>query len=273
MTRKCKANLVVKQNDKVSSVWEFTFEAKKPNIRPKEWRNNKMREKICNLMLMILAVLCFSDNTYAARAEIRGEYCYQYGDSESLMIAKEISYAMALRQAIETYRTFVASSSVVKDYQLRKDLVETIASGYVEDIKIVRQDVQGRMVCTALIGYVNPEAVKNIITIKVKKMRDKERQDFGGLLSDESIKILNYRKVNCRLLVDEKCMVFTYQAKKNVPNHSLVLIVDCFDKDGNRMKGTRIAIPSDDLYTGEVREGSVVLPKGTISFKLRFLSR
>lgn len=36
MSRKCKANLVVKPNDKVSSLWEFTFEAKKPNIRPKE---------------------------------------------------------------------------------------------------------------------------------------------------------------------------------------------------------------------------------------------
>jgi len=39
----------------------------------------------------------------------------------------------------------------VQDFRLRNDLVETIASGYVENIKIARQDVEGRTVCTELL--------------------------------------------------------------------------------------------------------------------------
>ena len=89
-------------------------------------------------ILLALVIFTVPTTTFAAQAKIQGDYCYQYGDSESLMAAKEISYAMALRKAIETYKTFVASTSVVKDFKLRKDLVETIASGYVENIKIIK---------------------------------------------------------------------------------------------------------------------------------------
>jgi hypothetical protein len=54
-----------------------------------------------------------------ASERITGSYCYTHGDMESLMVAKEISYAMALRKAIETYRTFISSTAVVKDFKLK----------------------------------------------------------------------------------------------------------------------------------------------------------
>ena len=103
------------------------------------------------VVMLLLVSFLLSNTSFAAQAKIHGKYCYQYGDSESLMIAKEISYSMALRKAIETYQTFVASTSIVQDFRLRNDLVETIASGYVENIKIARQDVEGRTVCTELL--------------------------------------------------------------------------------------------------------------------------
>lgn len=221
-------------------------------------------------LAMIAFIFVFSGTVHADQAEIGGKYCYQYGDSESLVAAKEISYAMALRNAIETHQTFVASTSIVEDYRLRKDLVETIASGYVDNIRILRQEVKGRSVCTELVGWVNPQAVRTIIARKLERQAKAKDEGFEGLLSNKSTKILNYTKTECRLLADEKCMAFVYQAKNNVPNRSVVLIVDCFDVNGDPMTGTRIAIPTEDLYKGEVRTANVVLPRGTVSFELRF---
>jgi hypothetical protein len=129
------------------------------------------------VLVLTLIVSTFPNTIFAAQAKIQGDYCYQYGDSESLMVAKEISYAMALRKAIETYKTFVASTSVVQDFKLRKDLVETIASGYVEKIEILRQDIEGRTVCTELIGYVDSEIVERVIK---KAVAEKEGLDKDG---------------------------------------------------------------------------------------------
>jgi len=173
------------------------------------------------------------------------------------MVAKEISYAMALRKAIETYKTFVASTSVVKDFQLRKDLVETIASGYVENVRIIKQDVKGRNVCTELVGYVNPDAVKSIITKKVKILHKTKTQEFQGLLSNDKIKILNYKKSMCRDLGDTTkypCVRMLYQAKKDIYKNSVYIIMDCYDEDGNQIEGSKINVPSSDLYKGEVKE-------------------
>lgn len=153
---------------------------------------------ICTIVLLITLTFVFTPSVYvlakAGQARIQGEYCYQYGDSESLMIAKEISYAMALRKAIETYKTFISSTSIVKDFKLKKDIIEAIASGYVDNIKIIKQDVKGRTVCTTLIGYVNPDAVKSIISRKVEKVRKTKRKEFKGLVSNRNVKILSVRK-------------------------------------------------------------------------------
>ena len=95
---------------------------------------------------------------------------------------------MALRKAIERHKTFVASTSVVDDFQLRKDLVETIVSGYVENIEVEREDIEGRNVCTELVGYVNPEAVKDIIAKKVKILSRQRRREFSGIVSNLYLK-------------------------------------------------------------------------------------
>jgi hypothetical protein len=226
-----------------------------------------MNWKRYNLMLVLTLVIASLPSTiFAAQARIEGDYCYQYGDSESPMAAKEISYAMALRKAIETYKIFVASTSVVKDFKLRKDLVETIAAGYVENIKIIKQDVKGRNVCTELVGYVNPDAVKSIIARKVEKTQRARKKEFEGLLSNEYIKVLNYRKTRCQ---SRSCVEVLYQAKWAVPVGHSVLIIDCFDKDGTPIEGEHEWVPKEDLYKGEVRKIQFVLPELTVSYELR----
>jgi hypothetical protein len=216
--------------------------------------------------VLTLVVSSLPSTIFAAQAKIQGDYCYQYGDSESLMAAKEISYAMALRKAIETYKTFVASTSVVQDFKLRKDLVETIASGYVENVRIVRQDVKGRNVCTELVGYVNPDAVKSIIARKVEKVQKNKRKKVEGLIIGYDHTILNHYKKGSKLCI-------TYRANKSInyigASDEHKLIIDCFDKNGQQTEGNYIYL-NVHLVEGEVRRECRDLPIDAVSYELRF---
>jgi hypothetical protein len=230
--------------------------------------NNKHLRIIACSALSICIITAFIDGANAENVKISGEYCYQYGDSESLMAAKEISYAMALRKAIETYKTFISSTSIVQDFQLKKDIVEAIASGYVDNIKIAGQDIKGRTVCTSLVGYVNPDDIKKIISKKVDMVRNSPRAEFPGLLSNNNIKVLNIRRFKNEVFL-------LYQAKRNLPAAmtSADLIIDCFDNDENPMEGiSTIIYDIPGIKKGEIRKKQFSLPHGTKSFQIRPLS-
>ena len=174
---------------------------------------------------------------------------------------------MALRKAIETYKTFISSTSIVKDFKLKKDIIEAIASGYVDNIKIIKQDIKGRTVCTTLIGYVNPDAVKSVISRKVEKVRKTKRKEFKGLVSNNALKILSIKKSGQELFI-------LYQAKREIKSYSSLvqepIMVDCFDGKGNPMPGKSTKVPSyGTIYKGEVREAEIVLPPGTMSYEVR----
>lgn len=219
--------------------------------------------RISFLVLVLSSIVVTS--AFAKQVEISGKYCYQYGDSESLMIAKEISYAMALRKAIETYKTFVTSTSIIEDFQMKKDIIETIASGYVDNVKVINQDVQGRTVCTSLVGYVNPDAVKSIITRKVDKARKVEKQNFKGIISNNKIKILNYRKgVKVNPNSTYYYVDVLYQAKTTAYANGTRIIIDCFDKNGLPLRGSSKEVPYRELLKpGEVRSKRIFIDKNT----------
>lgn len=247
--------------------------------------------RLFNMILVLtLVIISFSSVSYAAQAKIQGDYCYQYGDSESLMVAKEISYAMALRKAIETYKTFVASTSVVKDFKLRKDLVETIASGYVENIKIIKQDVKGRNVCTELVGYVSAESIESIINKKISISEQGARTEYEGIISNEYIKILYYEKKpsgesrlvqkakrsDPNVIIENLAPFFVrivYQAKTRLEPESYILIADCLDKDGKLMGCGARLIPEYTTYEGQVVEKEYNFPEGVVSFDFRLIKR
>ena len=204
----------------------------------------------------------------AERVKIRGDYCYQYGDSESLLAAKEISYAMALRKAIERYKTFVASTSVVDDFQLRKDLIETIVSGYVEHIEVEREDVAGRNVCTELVGYVNPEAVRDIIAKKIKISSGHRSREFGGIVSNLYLKVINYR-IDTDSGGNKLLRVF-YQIKQSPPPGGTRMAVFCFDEEGNPIQTSFCDIVASSSFRGAFGEQTCVIPGKAVSINMSF---
>lgn len=220
------------------------------------------------ILLISLTIIFHSSATYAAQTAIHGEYCYQYGDSESLMVAKEIAYAMALRKAIETYKTFVASTSIVKNFQLKKDLVETIVSGYVENIKIIKQDIEGRKVCTKLVGYVNPEAVRTIISKKIKITSQKRGMQFEGIISNVYLKIVNYRVYTD--MGDNKHLRVFYQVKQSPPPGGTRMAVFCFDENGIPIKTSFCDLVPSSSFEGAFGEQTCVIPSQAASINIRF---
>ena len=219
-------------------------------------------------LVLVFMVIALPAAVLAERVKIRGDYCYQYGDSESLLAAKEISYAMALRKAIERYKTFVASTSVVDDFQLRKDLIETIVSGYVENIEVEREDVAGRNVCTELVGYVNPEAVRDIIAKKIKISSGHRSREFGGIVSNLYLKVVNYRIDTDR--GGNKLMRVFYQIKQSPPPGGTRMAVFCFDAEGNPMQTSFCDIVASSSFRGAFGEQTCVIPGKAVSINISF---
>ena len=92
------------------------------------------------IYLLLSITLCFSQSE---KVKVTGDYSYVYGDSETLLEAKNICYSMAVREAIESNSIFISSTSVVTHSQLN-DLIQTISSGYLQELKIVEEKIEGR---------------------------------------------------------------------------------------------------------------------------------
>jgi len=99
---------------------------------------------------LLLAVL-FSSLALAAplRAEMcesTGEYEYTYGDAESVMSAKQRCENLAIRAAIEQCALFVSSTTNIENYELKDDLVNTLAAALVKQKRVLEQRVEGRTI-------------------------------------------------------------------------------------------------------------------------------
>jgi len=103
------------------------------------------------------------------RTLITGEYTYRYGDDQSLLEAKSFCYNLALRNALEGYQIFVASTSELQNYQLRNDLIQTMASGYLEDLKVVEETIKANSIYYKLQAYVEPVVFKKALRREVKR--------------------------------------------------------------------------------------------------------
>lgn len=148
-----------------------------------------MLKKVVRSMLVAIA---FASVSFAEeKVRIAGEYSYTYGDNETLTEAKNISFGMAVRNAIESYKTFIVATSTVSDHALIKDLIQTISSGYIENLKIVEQRISGRNVYTSVQGYIVPAVVDSLLEREVKKHKQEpEAVDDNGYL-----RILNVKRV------------------------------------------------------------------------------
>jgi hypothetical protein len=193
--------------------------------------------KISFLAIIIMLAICPS--ICAADETISGQYCYTYGDNESLKEAKELTHTLAIRNAIESYRAFMISSSNVKDFTLTNDIIQIISSGYMKDIRTIESKVEGRTVCEKIQATVKPQAIEDVVRRSVQKRQDLVEQK--GIDNNRTIKLLSVKGefVEFSGIKSQRATV-TYQALVDISNYKGKLnsiCIDIFDENENPLDG------------------------------------
>jgi len=118
-------------------------------------------------IILVLFVLALAGNAFAwekvtdpeliAKLEgyipIKGQYCYTYGDNESLTSARDTAKNLAIRNAIESHSSSIDSRTVVENSALSSDVVRSIANGNIKLIKSISHTENGRTICDTVTAY------------------------------------------------------------------------------------------------------------------------
>ncbi|MBI3584764.1 MAG: hypothetical protein HY096_12585 [Nitrospinae bacterium] len=221
------------------------------------------------LVHFIAIVILISSVESAEKTKITGEYSYTYGDNESIIEAKNICYSMAVRNAIESYKTFVVATSTVQDYKLIKDLIQTISSGYIEDLKTVEQTMNGRTVYTKVEGYIVPAVIDNVLKREVERYKGKEPE---GVDDNGYVKILKVER-------DRNGVKVVFKVLKSgsfMVGRNYKIMIDYYDNNGDPVggDGKQFYGGSSLIYAlnpGEMRTVSFYIPENAISYRVWLL--
>ncbi len=177
------------------------------------------------LFILISAVNTIADDT------IQGKYCYTHGDNESLVAAKELTRTLAIRNAIENYQTYVVATSGIKNFTLTNDIVMTLSSGYLKNIKSTGDSISGRTVCESVTASVNPEEIG--ATIKRESLSRSRQIEEKGVDNNGTMKILRTFRVKDSLYVvyeilkaDPQRKAFTTRPPPSVYTISVLCLMD-----------------------------------------------
>lgn len=135
------------------------------------------------LLWLILSVASslLAVSSAADYVDVAGEDSYTYGDSESLVVARQTARLMAIRRAIESYRLFLDATTTVKDNQVVSDLVKTIAAGHLHNLKI-EESQQGNTIRVRVKARVLPGEIKSVLDQALRTKRGNLRG--GGISGD-----------------------------------------------------------------------------------------
>jgi len=123
-----------------------------------------MRTYIFFVCLITIFSLGFGSSPSASDKKIvQGKGCYHYGDKETPIFAKDMALTLAKRNAIENYRTFIASQIEVENSTLTRRIITSLSEGYLHDLIIVKEEEQGRRFCIWITANVIPADIDEFI--------------------------------------------------------------------------------------------------------------
>lgn len=219
-----------------------------------------------NRKIMVIFCVCFMGLSfpclYVSAEEIRGKVCYTSLESEPLRVADEISYALALRKAVKESDSFRSLTKDIEDPLIKKSIVEITAGCGVTNVKVLKTDVRDRTSCTELVAQLDTDVLKSVVARKLPRTDSTESEGFEGLLRNEYIKILNYKKENSFLTI-------LYQAKQYLEPDCVEISILYFDGQGRQTMRTFGHFPMVPMSPGEVRTGSLPLREQPGPFELR----
>ncbi len=215
------------------------------------------------LFVLIFPSLCFADET------IKGHYCYTYGDNESLRKAREITRALAIRDAVESFGVYIVSTGTVKNFVLTDDLVNTISSGYLRNIKVLEHTEKERTICDTIQGSISSDEVKKIIDQAMKESTISTSVAKGT--NNGCLEILKVKKWYDQVKVIVKVLkptgALVSQEDLNEKQCFRVLL-DFLDADGDPMEGAEQYIHNspNTMLSGEIISLYFEIPYGAESF-------
>jgi hypothetical protein len=216
------------------------------------------------LLVLILPTLCFADEI------IKGHYCYTYGDNESLRTARETTRALAIRDAVESFGVYIVSTGTVKNFVLTDDLVNTISSGYLKNIKVLEHTEKQRTICDTIQGSISPDEVKKIIDQAMKETAiptSISKDTNNGCL--EILKVKKWHeqvKVIVKVLKPSGALVSQEDLNEK---QCFKVLVDFLDADGDPLDGAEQYIHNspNSMQSGEIISLYFEIPYGAESYK------
>jgi hypothetical protein len=216
-------------------------------------------------ILKALLLICFQINIFAQTngSVIEGEYLYKYGDNETLLEAKALCYNMALRNAIEANILFVSSTTEIKNYTIRNDIIQSLSSGYVYDLKIIEERVEkgDNEIFYKLKGKIKPQEFKDAVKKVVKRKTGSTK--LSPVYSGKYLEIVN--------IIDKGDFIKVVYKKKG-DQHEFAyknsIFITYFDEDGIPLGGDKIK-SEFDLSPNEYRTLSFNKLEGAKSYEIR----
>ncbi len=124
------------------------------------------------IVLITVSIFCFTGCQTSVWAKtkkdskllrVEGKGCFVYGDNDTPASAKEKALILAKRNAIESHKTFISSSTKIDSFELKEDLVNTLAAGYLYKIKTLDISETGRKICVQVEAYINSDEIDDLL--------------------------------------------------------------------------------------------------------------
>jgi len=121
---------------------------------------------------------------------IQGSYCYNYGDNETLLEAREMTRTLAVRNAVESYHVFLEAASLIDNFILSTDLVQTISSGYLKDMQVIEHTEEKYTICETVQFKIDSVSFDTFLKMQVQRRLRMARE--MGIDNNGYLKILSH---------------------------------------------------------------------------------
>lgn len=217
------------------------------------------------MIAMFFLILFFPLLSYADEI-ITGQYCFTYGDNESLKEARDVTRTLAIRNAIESYKTFIESSTKVANFQLTSDIVQILSSGYLKDIKAIEHTENGRTICDKISATIEPRQFELALQREVKKRVHAVEEK--GVDQNDKLKILRvFAHDSCFSgYFSSPCIKVIVKSLKSIAFQGQYIYLDYYDQDGLPIGGDKQFVVYIDI--GEMKAFDFFYPKNTKSWRV-----
>jgi hypothetical protein len=139
------------------------------------------RVLVLGIFTLYCPTLSFGADLDKPMESVEGEGCYRYSDDEPPAIAKKKAMAIAREQAVSNYRVWVESSTKVKNFELKEDLIQTISGGMLYHIQIQNEIRKNQEICMSIRAELDPKEIDQKISQRLGQ------RDIQDSLSSDSL--------------------------------------------------------------------------------------